>query len=247
MQYFSFPSPNDQATCADEECPCPKEPLERDALFLFISNQVVTERRRDPKSATAQPMLLCQDAARRRNLDLDAAATDTAHWRETGSVALRASPRRELKFSEFTGTSIDAAQQRARDDLGDTLIGTDIVRDIQETSATAQGDTADEALTAATARVPDFAFDVKPAEIIQEGERGRVTVTEFDESDARRAWRREAPRGAELVNLETEEVPKKGIVGLGKKPGKWAAEWSAPFYAKVTYKIPAMVQARFFA
>ena len=247
MQYFSFSSPSDQVTCADEECPCPKEPLGADSLFLYVSNQLVTERRRDPESAKAEPMVLCQDAARRRNLDLDAAAADAAHWRNTGSVALRASPRRELKFSEFTGTSIEAAQQGAKDGLGDALIGTDIVRDIQETSATAQGDSADAALAAASARVPDFAFDVEPAEIIQEGKRGEITVTEPDDADARRAWRREAPRGAELVKLEVREEPKKGIAGLGKKPGTWVAHWSAPFYAKVTYKIPAMVQARYFA
>jgi len=247
VQYFSFSSPNGHATCADEECSCPKQPLDADSVFLYISNQVVTERRRDPTTATAEPVLLCHDAARKRNLDLNAAAADAAHWRDTGSVALRASPRRELKFTEFTGTSIDAAQQIARDKLGDELIGTDIVRDIQETSATAQGDTADEALAAAAARVPNFAFEVEPAEIIQKGGRGNLTVTEFDESDARRAWRREAPRGAELVKLLTEKAPKKGIAGLGKKQGKWTAEWSAPYYAKVIYKIPAMVQARFFA
>jgi len=246
VQYFSFPSPSGQTTCSDAECPCSKEPLNADSAFLYISSQVVTELRRDPETANAKPMVLCRDAARRRDLDLSTAAADAAHWWNTGSVAMRASPRRELKFKEFHGTTIEAAKESAEKELGADLIGTDVVRDVQETKATAQGATADAAHAAVIERLSPLAFAVQATQIIQEGGRGQVEAIEFDESDARRAWRREAPRGAELVKLETVSLPKKGIAGLGKKPGKWIAEWSAPYYAEVTYKMPAVVQARYF-
>ncbi|WP_194818622.1 hypothetical protein [Nocardia sp. XZ_19_385] len=38
------------------------------------------------------PTLMCEQGARQRGLDLAVAAADAAHWWETGSVPLRATP-----------------------------------------------------------------------------------------------------------------------------------------------------------
>ena len=41
---------------------------------------------------TANPVFLCDQGARRRNLDLEVSAADAANWAKTGSVPLRATP-----------------------------------------------------------------------------------------------------------------------------------------------------------
>ncbi len=248
MEYFSFDRPTGTATCSDADCSCPRDPIGAGSGFLFVSNQVVRHRRQESKNGnSAVPILLCRDAARRRDLDLEVAAQDAAHWWETGSVALRATPRRELKFKEFSGTSIEEAQRLAREDLGDELLGADVAKDVREMSSTAQARSADDAVAIATKRVPQAAFDVQPAKIIQEGQKGEVEVTVADESDARSAWRRDALRGAQLDDLQCTREPKRGFVGLGKAPGTWVARWSAPFIAEVAYKTPAVVTARYFS
>jgi hypothetical protein len=209
---------------------------------------VVRHRRQEARNGdSAVPILLCKEAARRRDLDLEVAAQDAAHWWETGSVALRATPRRELKFKEFVGKSIDEAQRLAREALGDELLGADVAKDVREMSSTAQARSADEAVKTATKRVPEGAFDIQSAKIIQEGQTGAAEVTVADESDARSAWRREAPRGAQLDDIRCTQEPKRGFVGLGRAPGTWVARWSAPFIAEVAYKTPAVVTARYFS
>ena len=248
MEHFSYASPSGTATCEDEECSCSKEPLEPGSGYLYINNQVVLQRKNGTASeAAAAPMLLCREAARRRDLDLEVAAQDAAHWWETGSVVLRASPRRELKFEDFKGESVEAAEQSAREALGSQLLGVDVVKDVTEGSVTAQGRSADEAVASVMTRIPKDVFDSRPAEIIQEGHSGEVEVTAHEESEARRSWRRHGSRGAQLDALECIQTPKNGFAGLGKRAGKWMARWSAPFIAEISYKRPAVVSARFFS
>ena len=247
MEYFSYDTPAGAATCEDAECPCAKEPLDSGSGYLYINNQVVRQRREDSAAQDAPaPMLLCREAARRRDLDIEVAAEDAAHWWETGSVALRTTPRRELKFKEFMGQSIEEAERLAREALGDELLGTDVFKDVKEASAVAQGRSADEAAATVMTRIPKHAFDVQSAQIIQEGHSGQVEVIEQEESEARRAWRKKAPRGAQLDALECRRAPKNGFVGVGKRPGTWIARWSAPFIAELSYKMPAVVSARYF-
>ncbi len=248
MEHFPYASPADTATCEDGDCSCSKEPLEPGSGYLYINNQVVLQRKNGTASeAAAAPMLLCREAARRRDLDLEVAAQDAAHWWETGSVVLRASPRRELKFEDFKGESVEQAQQLARQALGDELLGTDVVKDVAESSVSAQGRSADEAVASVMTRIPKDSFDSQPAEIIQEGHSGEVEIAEHDESDARRAWRRHGSRGAQLDALECIQTPKNGFAGLGKRPGKWIARWSAPFIAEISFKRLAVVSARYFS
>ncbi len=248
MEHFSFESPSGTAQCEDTGCTCSNQIIEPGSGYLYISNQVVLHRKGESTSeGAAAPILLCREAARRRDLDLEVAAEDAAHWWETGSVVLRASPRRELKFEDFKGESIAEAERLARKTIGEDLLGTDLVKDVKEMSATAQGRSADEAVATVMTRLPQGAFDARPPQIAQEGHAGEVEVTEREESDARRAWRRKAPRGAQLDSLECKQAPKNGFAGLGKRPGIWIAHWSAPFIAEVHYKTQAVVSARFFS
>jgi len=246
VEYFSFAIPSGTATCGDGECSCSKEPIPTGAGYLYVSNLAVREHRDNGGKIKTAPMLLCREAAKRRDLDLEVAAQDAAHWWATGSVALRATPRRELKFKEFLGTSVEEAVQKAREGIRGDLLGTDTVRDVRQASASAQGRTAEEALTAVTNRLPAEAFDAKPAALIQEGQSGELEITAQEESEAKREWRRRAPRGANLTSLTCANPPKNGLMGMGKKPGTWIAGWSAPYIAEVVYMMPAVVSARYF-
>ena len=246
MKHFSYAAPSGTAVCEAARCPCSNEPIEPGSGYLYISNHVVKQRRDEPGNDGATPVLLCREAARKRDLDLEVAAEDAANWWETGSVALRATPRRELKFADFKGESVEEAEQLARETVGDGLLGTDVVKDVRQMSATAQGNTADEAVATVMTRIPAGAFDARPAQILQEGTAGEVEVTEREESEAKRSWRRKAPRGAQLDAIECKQTPKSGVVGIGKRPGIWIARWSAPYIAEVCYKTPAVVTARFF-
>lgn len=247
MEYFDFATPTGTATCEDTECTCPKEPIPAGEGYLYVSNMAVRGRRNGSAATAPPPLLLCRAAVRRRDLNMDIARQDAVHWWETGSVALRATPRRELKFQEFKGTSAADAERQAADALGAELIGTEVVTDVRHGKATAQGATPDQATAAATSRLPADAFDPEPASIIQEGASGELEVTEHDETDAKRAWRQSAPRGATLRSLECVQAPKGGFAGIGRKPGRWVAHWASPYIAEVKYKMPAVVSARFFS
>ena len=154
---------------------------------------------------------------------------------------------KQLTFEEFYGTSIEEAEAKARASVGEILIGIEVVRDIQETSSSAQARSAEEALQLVSKRVPEKAFDPQEPTILQQGQSGSVEVEEFVEFEAKKAWRRHAPRGAQMDNIECSSPSKNGVLGLGKKPGVWKVTWSAPYIAEVRYKMLAVVRARYFA
>ncbi len=164
----------------------------------------------------------------------------------TQTPAESAPRQRQLKFEDFMGTSVEDAERRARQAIGEGLLGIDVVRDVWEKSSTAQGRTSEETLREVDTRIPKEAFDRQASKIIQEGQTGTIEVSEREEFEARKAWRRHAPRGAQLDNLECTTPPKSGMMGIGKKPGTWIVHWSAPFIAEVAYKMPAVVSARYF-
>lgn len=153
---------------------------------------------------------------------------------------------RQLKFEDFMGTSVEDAERRARQALGDGILGIEVVREVWEKSTSAQGRTSEETLREVETRIPKEAFDRQAPKIIQEGQSGTIEVSERDEFEARKAWRRHAPRGAQLDKLECTTPPKSGVIGIGKKPGTWIVHWSAPFIGEVAYKMPAVVSARYF-
>ena len=154
---------------------------------------------------------------------------------------------KELKFEDFLGETVELAEANARASLGDGLIGFDIVRDVQDKSTSAQGGNADETKKLVAERAPKEAFEHQEPVIIQEGQTGTVEVNEFEEFEAKKSWRKDAPRGAQMDRIECTAPPKSGMLGLGKKTGTWTVHWTAPYIAEVKYKMPALVQARYFA
>lgn len=106
----------DPATCSDDDCPCgyPGATIPRGKGYIYISPDVVEFRQDCLTEEEAQqkiermskqtgavilagagvfaPILMCEQGARKRRLNLDIAAADARHWWETGEVPLRPTP-----------------------------------------------------------------------------------------------------------------------------------------------------------
>lgn len=116
--YFETPRPSGDGLCSDNKCPCLDTKIPRGTGYLYISPELV-ELRADARSqkemiaklersrqqiqsqvkshvfmttASANPILMCEQGARLRKIDLDVAAKDATYWWETGFVPLRATP-----------------------------------------------------------------------------------------------------------------------------------------------------------
>jgi hypothetical protein len=107
----------DPGYCSDDACPCgyPGATIPRGQGYIYVSEEVVDFRQDCLTEAQAQqkiqrlssqlggfimagsgvfaPILMCEQGARRRGIDLKVAAADAKHWWQTGEVPLRATPR----------------------------------------------------------------------------------------------------------------------------------------------------------
>jgi hypothetical protein len=111
-------SPTRVGFCSDNNCPCPEVKIPPGQGYLYISPEIVDfrrqfrtdavalaemERRRD-KAARDQPgavvnwlvrigpIMVCEQAAKLRGLDLGIAAEDAKRWWKTGKIPLRPTP-----------------------------------------------------------------------------------------------------------------------------------------------------------
>ncbi len=154
-------------------------------------------------------------------------------------------PQRDVKTQAFTGPTIEDAKRRAQEALGTDLLRTETVRDVHAATSTAQGRIAEETLREAERRIPEEAIERHPAQIVQEGQAGTTEAQEFEEREARKVWRKKAPRGAQIDEIDCTVPAKNGVMGIGKKPGTYTVRWSAPFVAEAAYTMPAVVNAMF--
>jgi hypothetical protein len=116
MEYAEVPTPAGDGRCSDDACPCGLigVKIPRGQGYLWITKEFV-EFRRDCLTfaeaeakierlaskmdsllmlgaGTAVPILVCEQGANRRRLDMKVASEDAKHWWETGMVPLRATP-----------------------------------------------------------------------------------------------------------------------------------------------------------
>jgi len=129
MEYFELERPQGDGLCSDDACPCkpPENRILRGSGFIYISKEVV-EMRRDARTmpelneklkrlyghlkntdihfgaGTVIPIVMCEQAAKRRGIDLQVAAADAKHWWETGLVPLRPTPMLETRQDIYTNT-----------------------------------------------------------------------------------------------------------------------------------------------
>jgi ankyrin repeat protein len=126
--YMEVPIPPGDAVCSDPECPCgdPGIVIPHGGGYVYVSQGVV-EFRRDARTlveakqkiarlqteaghsiffgpGVVAPLLMCEQGARRHNLDLEIAAADARHWWATGEVPLRPTPLASEVSSPTRGT-----------------------------------------------------------------------------------------------------------------------------------------------
>jgi hypothetical protein len=117
---FEFPARDGDGRCSDKSCPCP-EPgtlIPHGEGYLYISAEAA-KFRSDCLSwkeflakmerfgqrfggnvhfmlhdqSVINPVLMCEEGARKRNLNLEVAAADAKHWWSTGQVLMRPTPK----------------------------------------------------------------------------------------------------------------------------------------------------------
>ena len=117
LAYFESDVPSGNGLCSDNSCPCPEVVIPRGTGYLYIAQELVDFRRRYPRLQDARrakelqlvqrraslgiqfsafyrlgPILVCEQGAKLRKLDLEAAGADAKHWWATGQVPLRVTP-----------------------------------------------------------------------------------------------------------------------------------------------------------
>jgi hypothetical protein len=115
--YFEVPLPDGDGICSDEGCVCGGAVVPRGTGYLYVDRETVDFRNNastveqarakeervrsqmgDMDEAAAvmhgrtTALLICEQSARQRGIDLEVAAADAAHWWETGQSPLRATP-----------------------------------------------------------------------------------------------------------------------------------------------------------
>ncbi len=142
MEYFDAPeaNPGQDGVCSDNECPCgyPGATIPRGTGYLYISKELV-EFRRDARSveqarkklerirastpgmmvifdpSVSMPILMCEQGARKRGLDMEVAAADARYWWEHHKAPLRPTPLAKEKAASAPvrpiSTAADVASQ----------------------------------------------------------------------------------------------------------------------------------------
>jgi hypothetical protein len=116
--YFECPGPPGDGLCSDNACPCPETRIPRGTGYLYVSEEAVQFRRDARTVAEARAkverirqqtqarmgfanvvfarlpdaILMCEQGARLRGLNLEVAAADARHWWTTGLAPLRPTP-----------------------------------------------------------------------------------------------------------------------------------------------------------
>ncbi len=126
----------DPALCSDDACPCgfPGATIPRGKGYMYISKEVaefradcLTEAEAQEKiqrmsaqlgatiiagSGVFSPILMCEQGAKKRGLDLDVAAADAKHWWNTGLVPLRPTPLAGAKGVHAASKPDDRSEKR---------------------------------------------------------------------------------------------------------------------------------------
>lgn len=97
-QYSMNNIPKYEGLCSDRNCPCPETVIPKGEGYLYISAEAVKFMKMK-QSGQAQnimfgpmPVLVCEEGAKLRGLDLQVAADDAKLWWSEGKVPLRPTP-----------------------------------------------------------------------------------------------------------------------------------------------------------
>lgn len=100
-QYNMRSIPDTYGLCSDKECPCPETSIPKGSGYLYISQDAVDFMREQVLQEIIadggfvigpMPILVCEQGAKLKGIDLKIAADDAKRWGETGTVPLRPTP-----------------------------------------------------------------------------------------------------------------------------------------------------------
>ena len=102
IEFVETKRPLGDGVCSDDSCPCSEVSIRRGTGYLYISQEFIdfhhnTALRSALRESGAivmglAPILVCEQGAKLRGLDLEVAAADAKHWWKTGLAPLRVTP-----------------------------------------------------------------------------------------------------------------------------------------------------------
>ncbi len=276
MEYFEVPRISGDAVCSDNQCPCPEVKIPRGTGYLYVSPELVKKRTPFPKYGAAKadleqervklerllghavfmdtkelnPILMCEQGAQLRNLDLDIAAADATYWWETGLIPLRSTPSAPtapLESRQFEDITSENAKAKALTTCVDKNIYDVIInRNAKKETSQENGRTLDQARDVARSRIPSGAIEISSMEIVQQADKGVIQIEAQTQFEAESKLKDSIKHTVISYNTECLVVPKEGFLGFGKKPGQWRIHWEKSFIVRFTYTLPALVTIRYF-
>lgn len=124
MKYAEAPHAGGDGQCKDPQCPCgdPGVPISRGTGYLCVTKEFVAYRKdcltlnelmaKQSKAGpfghlafashgVDWPILMCEQGAKKRNINLECAAADAIHWWKTGLVPMRVTPSANKTWWQF--------------------------------------------------------------------------------------------------------------------------------------------------
>ena len=116
----------------------------------------------------------------------------------------------KLKSQKFEGKTVEEAQAAAAMPgiAPEKIYDVKVTRTDKERTATGKSKSANAAIEAAKSRIKSQAFDIRTAEILQEGQEGVVEIQTQTETEARDQWLSKAPKGATLEAFDCVVAPR---------------------------------------
>jgi hypothetical protein len=152
IKYVEVIRPEGDGLCSDDDCPCSEVKIPRGEGYLYIPKSFVEFRSDCPTimeyeikkermetniqaklflgQGVANPILMCEQGAKRRELDLNIAAADAEFWWKTGKVPLRETPKINIfeDLKDILGRDIPIVEDIGPDTFGMKLEGKNVVK-----------------------------------------------------------------------------------------------------------------------
>jgi hypothetical protein len=109
---------------------------------------------------------------------------------------------------------------------------------------TGTGDTKEAATADAKSKVP-LGANIVSTILVNEARNGTDSITAFTESDARRIAAERMPEETTINRVECITPIRKGVLGIGRREGKWEVSWKQPVKVAVSYDSPVYITVQF--
>jgi len=131
-------------------------------------------------------------------------------------------PVEPLKEKRFIGKSIKEVIDSAINSVEKKhIVAIYIIKDNEIKYAEGSGRNISDAIQIARSQIPIGSIRSSDGEIISNLEEGTDSVYALTEEEALNIWRQTKHKEAYSEKIQCENVPRKGFLGIGNKPGKW--------------------------